>query len=106
MTKKARLDPEGTAKPLTRIVSHARAGDCVGPGSALNQPEYETEAGERISLDEKLTIQEFRRTYGTKGFSLLVRECFLRSDDFRGKEELQKAVWEALYELECALEKL
>lgn len=59
-----------------------------------------------VAQNEKLTIQEFRRTYGTKGFSVLVRECFLRSDDFRGKEELQKAVWEALYKLECALEKL
>jgi len=27
---RARLDADGTARPLTRLLGHVRAGDCVG----------------------------------------------------------------------------
>lgn len=50
--KRARLDSKGTAKPLTRIVSHAREGQMVGGGRPLVEPEYENEHGERVPLVE------------------------------------------------------
>lgn len=48
--KPARLDAEGTAKGLTRIVTHHPAGACFGPSVALRNPEYEAESGERTTL--------------------------------------------------------
>lgn len=46
----ARLDADGQAKPKTRIVNHVKQDWCVGPGTPLHNPEYETETGERIPL--------------------------------------------------------
>lgn len=46
----ARLDPNGDAKPLTRIVHHVNPDWCQGPGMPLHNPEYESETGERIPL--------------------------------------------------------
>ena len=34
-TKKARLDADKTAKPLTKLVEHIKDGNCVGPGVIL-----------------------------------------------------------------------
>ena len=51
-TAPARLDPDGTERPKTRIVSHPKAGWCVGPQSALRRPELEQEDGSRVRLDE------------------------------------------------------
>lgn len=49
-TVPARLDADGSAKPLTRIVHHPKEGGRIGPGMVLINPEYETEEGERIPL--------------------------------------------------------
>lgn len=49
-TAPARLDPNGDAKPLTRIVHHVNPDWCQGPGMPLHNPEYESETGERIPL--------------------------------------------------------
>lgn len=46
----ARLDAEGTAKPKTRLVGHARAGDCVGPGTVFADAIENVATGERTSL--------------------------------------------------------
>lgn len=47
----ARLDPDGTEKPRTRIVHHPRAGQRVGPGMELQGAvELEQEGGSRISI--------------------------------------------------------
>lgn len=62
-TKKARLDPHGTEKPKTRIVTHHPEMACIGPGSALRNPEYEDEYGNRIPLspepEPKLSLHKF-----------------------------------------------
>jgi hypothetical protein len=50
MNKLARLDSEGTAIPLTRIVHHPPSGIRVGPHTMLHEPEYEGARGERITL--------------------------------------------------------
>lgn len=58
--KPARLDPTGTAAPLTRIIDHRNPGHCFGPGMALKRPQYEGENGDRITLvptgDEPLIV--------------------------------------------------
>lgn len=46
----ARLDPDGTAEPLTRIVHHPLPLKLQGPGIPLNEPEYENMFGNRTSL--------------------------------------------------------
>jgi hypothetical protein len=49
--KKARLDTDGTAKPLTRIVTHIGEHEemCVDSGTPrLVNAEYEDESGQRI----------------------------------------------------------
>jgi len=48
--KLARLDKEGTATGLTRIVHHPRGSELHGPGMSLTDPEFEDESGDRISL--------------------------------------------------------
>jgi len=51
--KKARLDTDGTAKPLTRIVTHVREHEeiCVDSGAPLLvNAEYEDESGKRVPL--------------------------------------------------------
>lgn len=48
--RKARLDSEGTAKPLTKIVHHPVAGHCIGPGTPLRNPELVDEDGTRTPL--------------------------------------------------------
>jgi hypothetical protein len=48
---KARLDADGTAKPLTRIVHHPPKDARVGPGIPLHAPEHEDEHGKRTPLD-------------------------------------------------------
>lgn len=45
----ARLDADRAAKPLTSLVAHARAGDCIGPFSA-GAEEIRHEDGSRIKL--------------------------------------------------------
>ena len=50
--KPARLDRDGTAKPLTRLVGHARVGDCVGPGTVKPDALEDTETGVRIILSQ------------------------------------------------------
>lgn len=45
----ARLDTEGTAKPLSCIISHPPAGMCLGPDSLFHS-EYQDEKGKRIPL--------------------------------------------------------
>lgn len=50
-TKKARLDADRTAKPLTRIVGHPNRDHCVGPMIPPVRPEYEAEDGTRTPLD-------------------------------------------------------
>ena len=47
---RARLDAEGTAQPLTRIVSHPQRDWCLGPGMAMVEPEYEDQHGHRTPL--------------------------------------------------------
>ena len=46
----ARLDPDGTAKPLTRIVSHTESVEYVGPGTPLANPEHVAADGTRTPL--------------------------------------------------------
>lgn len=46
----ARLDPDGTAKPKTRLVGHARRGDCIGPGSVGADAIEDTRTGKRTPL--------------------------------------------------------
>ena len=46
----AHLDADKTAKPLTRLIGHARAGDCVGPGTVSADALEDTVTGERRSL--------------------------------------------------------
>lgn len=53
--RRARLDPNGTEKPLTRIVHHPPAGACHGPGMPLHHPEYEDAAGIRMPLKVSMT---------------------------------------------------
>lgn len=48
--KKARLDADRTAEPLTRIVHHPKRGDCIGPAIPLVRPQYEDENGKRHDL--------------------------------------------------------
>ena len=51
--KKARLDADGNAQPLTRIVHHpVLNGACIGPGEKLYNPELEDESGHRTPLTE------------------------------------------------------
>jgi len=45
---RARLDADAAAKPLTRLVGHARSGDCVGPHVQADAIEDET--GSRTEL--------------------------------------------------------
>lgn len=47
---RARLDSEGTAKPLTRLIHHPNRDFCVGPGISLVNPQYENEEGHRTPL--------------------------------------------------------
>jgi hypothetical protein len=42
----ARLDSDRKAKPKTRIVKHAKQGDCVGPHTHLDSLEYRDEESE------------------------------------------------------------
>lgn len=49
-TAPARLDADRTARPLTRLVAHVRAGDCIGPGSGTPFALETVATGERISL--------------------------------------------------------
>jgi hypothetical protein len=34
--RRARLDPDGTCKPMTKIIAHHPTGVCVGPASSPN----------------------------------------------------------------------
>lgn len=54
MVEKARLDPDGTARPKTRLVGHAREGDCAGPG-VTRADAYEAEDGSRTPLAPQLS---------------------------------------------------
>lgn len=49
-TRRARLDADRTAKPLSRIVSHPPRAWCSGPGTILVDPEYELPDGVRLAL--------------------------------------------------------
>lgn len=49
-TPPARLDADGTAEPLTRIVHHPREGACQGPQSTLVNPELVQADGTRVPL--------------------------------------------------------
>lgn len=53
--RRARLDPNGTEKPLTRIVHHPPAGACHGPRMPLHRPEYEDASGARMPLKVSIT---------------------------------------------------
>jgi len=59
-TKKARLDADRTAKPLTRLVKHAPIGQCVSPNMASHGDtlEYEDESGSRTPLVPKMTEEQ------------------------------------------------
>lgn len=46
----ARLDANGDAKPLTRLLSHPPRDWCVGFGTMAVEPEYEGDDGVRIPL--------------------------------------------------------
>jgi hypothetical protein len=46
----ARLDADRTAKPKTRLVGHAKRGDCVGPGSVQPDALEDTATGKRTPL--------------------------------------------------------
>lgn len=46
--KPARLDADRTATARSRIVTHARPGDRIGPGAPLRDPQYEDETGARV----------------------------------------------------------
>jgi hypothetical protein len=50
MTTHARLDTNGTAAPLTRLVGHAQAGACVGPSSVAADAIEDTKTRERTEL--------------------------------------------------------
>ena len=50
MVARARLDREGSARPLTRLVAHVRVGDCVGPGNTTPFALEDIETRERIRL--------------------------------------------------------
>jgi|HubBroStandDraft_3_1064219.scaffolds.fasta_scaffold1342108_2 hypothetical protein len=63
----ARLDANRTAKPKTRLLGHARAGDCVGPGTVNADTLEDTATGERTPLDERLGIR--LNTRSTDGLS-------------------------------------
>lgn len=80
MDKKARLDADRTAKPLTSIVGFARAGDCVGPGVTVAS-QWRREDGTVVSLtetvkennceteeEEKLTARDERITTALKQY--------------------------------------
>lgn len=56
-TKKARLDADKTAKPLTRIVGHVSDNKVIGPG-LVTADSYETEEGERIPLTEDALTED------------------------------------------------
>lgn len=43
-TKKARLDADGTAKPLTRLIKHVPAGAVPGPGRTSRPSNTKTRA--------------------------------------------------------------
>jgi hypothetical protein len=46
----ARVDADKTAKPLTRLIGHARRGDCIGPCSVDADALEEVETGKRTPL--------------------------------------------------------
>lgn len=46
----ARVDPTGTAKPLTRLLGHGRFGDCQGPGITKADTLEDTATGKRTPL--------------------------------------------------------
>lgn len=46
----ARVDADRKAKPKTRLVGHARQGDCVGPGTVEADSIEDTATGERTPL--------------------------------------------------------
>jgi hypothetical protein len=46
----ARVDADKTAKPKTRLIGHARRGDCVGPSSHPADAIEDVETGERTPL--------------------------------------------------------
>jgi hypothetical protein len=46
----ARQDPDGNATPKTRLIGHARRGDCIGPGSFGADAIEDTTTGERAPL--------------------------------------------------------
>jgi len=48
--KKARLDKDKSAKPLSEIVTHAKQNNCIGPGSPLVNPEYRNSDGIVIKI--------------------------------------------------------
>ena len=49
LAAKARLDADKTAKPLTKLVGHAKIGDCVGPGVTVAD-QWRHEDGTSIPL--------------------------------------------------------
>ena len=55
----ARVDADRTAKPLTRIVSHPKAGWCVGPGTVLVDPEFE--AADILKRVDKVTVADVQQ---------------------------------------------
>jgi hypothetical protein len=52
--KRARLDADRTARPMTRLARFTREGDCVGPG-AVRADAYEAEDGSRTPLAPQLS---------------------------------------------------
>lgn len=52
-TKRARLDADRKAKPRTRLVGHARTGECVGPGTVQADALEDVETGKRTPLLSK-----------------------------------------------------
>lgn len=52
MTRRARLDADRTAKPKTRLIGHANAGHCLGPGSVPADALEDTETGKRTPLTQ------------------------------------------------------
>lgn len=57
---RARLDADRKAKPRTRLVGHARRGDCVGPGSVAADAIEDVGTGARTPLraGRKLPVGE------------------------------------------------
>ena len=47
----ARVDADRTSKPKTRLLGHARAGDCMGPGTVQADTLQDTTTGARTRLD-------------------------------------------------------